>query len=211
MMLKKTKIISGILTVALFLSCFVVSPQNVQAKTATDQIRKLINQMENYEYKLLSSGTKDVTLTKTEKAKAAALSIKRTEKNHIKVAEFGENDIYKIANKKLKTAGKNLFGTTVSAKNLPKKGNGDGIYDAYRKGSMPVVSVANIETESDYVVHSTDITRKSANTYQVKKDLYYGYWGSNQGQSNYEITYQVKKSSKSTYGYVITNMKITSI
>lgn len=65
--------------------------------------------------------------------------------------------------------------------------------------------------DSDYVAHSTDITKKSANTYQVKKDLYYGYWGSNQGQSNYEIIYQVKKNSKSAYGYIITNMKITAI
>lgn len=41
--------------------------------------------------------------------KAAALSIERNNKNQIKVAEFGEDDIYKISNKKLKAAGKNLL------------------------------------------------------------------------------------------------------
>ena len=62
--------------------------------------------MESYEYKLLSDGKNKVKLTKTEMAKAAALSIDRNEKNQIKVAEFGEDNIYKISNKKLKAAGK---------------------------------------------------------------------------------------------------------
>lgn len=65
--------------------------------------------MESYEYKLLSDGKNKVKLTKTEMTKAAALSIERNNKNQIKVAEFGEDDIYKISNKKLKAAGKNLL------------------------------------------------------------------------------------------------------
>lgn len=111
----------------------------------------------------------------------------------------------------MKAAGKNLFGTTISNKNLPTTFK-DSLFDAYRKkNGTAVVSIANIETETDYVVHSIKITKKSGNTYQVKKNLYYGYWGSNNGQSNYQIVYQVKPSSKSVYGYKITAMKIIAI
>lgn len=187
-------------------------PQSIQAKSNNAQIKKLVGKMESYEYKLLSDGKKKVKLTKTEMAKAAALSIDRNEKNQIKVAEFGGDDIYKISNKKLKAAGKNLFGTTISNKNLPTTFQKDSLCDAYRKkNGTAVVSIANIETETDYVVHSIKITKKSGNTYQVKKNLYYGYWGSNNGQSNYQIVYQVNPSSKSVYGYKITAMKIIAI
>lgn len=64
---------------------------------------------ESYEYKLLSDGKNKVKLTKTEMAKAAALSIDRNEKNQIKVAEFGEDNIYKISNKKLKAGWEKSF------------------------------------------------------------------------------------------------------
>ena len=209
--MKKRKITGALLTVAILIVCCVVTPQNVQAKTNESQIKKLVNQMETYEYEVLSEGKTKVKLTKTEMAKAAALSIELNEKNHIKVAEFGEDDIYKISNKKLKAAGKNLFGTTISNKNLPTTFK-DSLFDAYRKkNGTAVVSIANTEIEMDYVVHSIKITKKSGNTYQVKKNAYYGYWGSNNGQSNYRIIYQVKPSSKSVYGYKITKMKIMTM
>ena len=196
--------ICGIMVIMLVIISLFTYPQSIQAKSNNAQIKKLVGKMESYEYKLLSDGKKKVKLTKTEMAKAAALSIDRNEKNQIKVAEFGGDDIYKISNKKLKAAGKNLFGTTTFQK--------DSLCDAYRKkNGTAVVSIANIETETDYVVHSIKITKKSGNTYQVKKNLYYGYWGSNNGQSNYQIVYQVNPSSKSVYGYKITAMKIIAI
>ena len=207
--MKKRKITGALLTVAILIVYCVVTPQNVQAKTNESQIKKLVNQMETYEYEVLSEGKTKVKLTKTEMAKAAAFSIKLTEKDHIKVAESGEDDIYKITNKKLKKAGKNLFGITLSGKNLPQKHKSGCISDAYRKADgTSVVSFANIETELDYVVHSTKVTKKSANKYQVKKKVFMGYWGNNNGQSNYTIVYEVKKCPKSTYGFKITNMRV---
>lgn len=204
--------ICGIMVIMLVMISLFTYPQSIQAKSNNAQIKKLVGKMESYEYKLLSDGKNKVKLTKTEMAKAAALSLNRNEKNQIKVAEFGGDDIYKISNKKLKVAGKNLFGTTISSKNLPTTCQKDSLCDVYRKkDGTVVVSVANIETETDYVVHSIKITKKSGNTYQVKKNLYYGYWGSNNGQSNYQIVYQVKPSSKSVYGYKIAGMKITAI
>ena len=206
-MRKRRTRICGIMLIMLIIISFFTYPQSIQAKSHNAQIKKLVGKMEDYEYKLLLDGKKKVKLTKTEMAKAAALSIELNEKNHIKVAEFGEDDIYKISNKKLKAAGKNLFGTTISNKNLPTTFK-DSLFDAYRKkNGTAVVSIANTEIEMDYVVHSIKITKKSGNTYQVKKNAYYGYWGSNNGQSNYRIIYQVKPSSKSVYGYKITKMK----
>ena len=210
-MRKRRTRICGIMLIMLIIISFFTYPQSIQAKSHNAQIKKLVGKMEDYEYKLLLDGKKKVKLTKTEMAKAAALSIELNEKNHIKVAEFGEDDIYKISNKKLKAAGKNLFGTTISNKNLPTTFK-DSLFDAYRKkNGTAVVSIANTEIEMDYVVHSIKITKKSRNTYQVKKNAYYGYWGSNNGQSNYRIIYQVKPSSKSVYGYKITKMKIMTM
>ena len=210
-MRKRRTCICGIMLSMLIIISFFTYPQSIQAKSHNAQIKKLVGKMEDYEYKLLLDGKKKVKLTKTEMAKAAALSIELNEKNHIKVAEFGEDDIYKISNKKLKAAGKNLFGTTISNKNLPTTFK-DSLFDAYRKkNGTAVVSIANTEIEMDYVVHSIKITKKSGNTYQVKKNAYYGYWGSNNGQSNYRIIYQVKPSSKSVYGYKITKMKIMTM
>ena len=211
-MRKRRTRICGIMLIMLIIISFFTYPQSIQAKSNNAQIKKLVGKMEDYEYKLLLDGKKKVKLTKTEMAKAAALSIELNEKNHIKVAEFGEDDIYKISNKKLKAAGKNLFGTTISNKNLPTTFQKDSLFDAYRKkNGTAVVSIANTEIEMDYVVHSIKITKKSGNTYQVKKNAYYGYWGSNNGQSNYRIIYQVKPSSKSVYGYKITKMKIMTM
>ena len=210
-MRKRRTRICGIMLIMLIIISFFTYPQSIQAKSHNAQIKKLVGKMEDYEYKLLLDGKKKVKLTKTEMAKAAALSIELNEKNHIKVAEFGEDDIYKISNNKLKAAGKNLFGTTISNKNLPTTFK-DSLFDAYRKkNGTAVVSIANTEIEMDYVVHSIKITKKSGNTYQVKKNAYYGYWGSNNGQSNYRIIYQVKPSSKSVYGYKITKMKIMTM
>ena len=210
-MRKRRTRICGIMLIMLIIISFFTYPQSIQAKSHNAQIKKLVGKMEDYEYKLLLDGKKKVKLTKTEMAKAAALSIELNEKNHITVAEFGEDDIYKISNKKLKAAGKNLFGTTISNKNLPTTFK-DSLFDAYRKkNGTAVVSITNIEIEMDYVVHSIKITKKSGNTYQVKKNAYYGYWGSNNGQSNYRIIYQVKPSSKSVYGYKITKMKIMTM
>ena len=210
-MRKRRTRICGIMLIMLIIISFFTYPQSIQAKSHNAQIKKLVGKMEDYEYKLLLDGKKKVKLTKTEMAKAAALSIERNEKNQIKVAEFEEDDIYKISNKKLKAAGKNLFGTTISNKNLPTTFK-DSLFDAYRKkNGTAVVSIANTEIEMDYVVHSIKITKKSGNTYQVKKNASYGYWGSNNGQSNYRIIYQVKPSSKSVYGYKITKMKIMTM
>ena len=111
--------ICEIMVIMLVIISLFTYPQSIQAKSNNAQIKKLVGKMESYEYKLLSDGKNKVKLTKTEMAKAAALSIDRNEKNQIKVAEFGEDNIYKISNKKLKAAGKNLFGITISSKNLP--------------------------------------------------------------------------------------------
>lgn len=72
--------ICEIMVIMLVIISLFTYPQSIQAKSNNAQIKKLVGKMESYEYKLLSDGKNKVKLTKTEMAKAAALSIDRNEK-----------------------------------------------------------------------------------------------------------------------------------
>lgn len=210
--MKKTtlkKQISALIIISLIFSCFMALPQKTFAATTNSQIKKLVKKMNVYECTVVTGKTKTIKLTKKEMAKAAALSIKVSEKDGISKSQFGSYDTYKITNKKLQKASQNLFGIKLLGKNLLSKTKTENTYDAYKKldGSL-VVFLLDGETENDYVVHDIDIKKTSKNTYQVKKNIYYGYWGMNNGQSNYTIEYQVKKSEISQYGFKITKMKV---
>ena len=210
--MKKTtlkKQISALIIISLIFSCFMALPQKTFAATTNSQIKKLVKKMNVYECTVVTGKTKTIKLTKKEMAKAAALSIKVSEKDGISKSQFGSYDTYKITNKKLQKASQNLFGIKLLGKNLLSKTKTENTYDAYKKldGSL-VVFLLDGETENDYVVHDIDIKKTSKNTYQVKKNIYYGYWGMNNGQSNYTIKYQVKKSEISQYGFKITKMKV---
>lgn len=203
------KKISTLIILSLILTCFMELPQKTFAATMDSQIKKLVGKMNVYESTVVTGKTKTIKLTKKKMAKAAALSIKVSEKDGISKSQFGSYDTYKITNKKLQKASQNLFGIKLSGENLPSKTQTENTYDAYKKpdGSL-VVFLFDGETENDYVVHDIDIKKTSKNTYQVKKNIYYGYWGMNNGQSNYTIEYQVKNSAKSEYGCKITKMKV---
>lgn len=203
------KKISTLIILSLILTCFMELPQKTFAATTDSQIKKLVGKMDTYETTVVRGKTKTIKLTRKIMAKAAALSINVSEKDGISKSELGYYDTFKITNKKLQKASQNLFGIKLSGKNLPIKTKPEGIEDAYKKpdGSLVVFSYDG-ETDADYVVHDIDIKKTSKNTYQVKKNIYYGYWGMNNGQSNYTIEYQVKNSAKSEYGCKITKMKV---
>lgn len=203
------KQISILIIMSLFFTCFMAVPQKTFAATTDSQIKKLVKKMNVYECTVVAGQTKTIKLTNQKMAKAAALSIKVSEKDGISKSQFGSYDTYKITNKKLQKASQNLFGIKLSGKNLPSKTQTEETYDAYKKtdGSL-VVFLFDGETENDYVIHDIHIKKTSKNMYQVKKNIYYGYWGMNNGQSNYTIEYQVKKSVKSEYGFKITKMKV---
>ena len=203
------KQISILIIMSLFFTCFMAVPQKTFAATTDSQIKKLVKKMNVYECTVVTGKNKTIKLTKQKMAKAAALSIKVSGKDGISKSQFGSYDTYKITNKKLQKASQNLFGIKLSGKNLPSKTQTEETYDAYKKpdGSL-VVFLFDGETENDYVIHDIHIKKTSKNMYQVKKNIYYGYWGMNNGQSNYTIEYQVKKSVKSEYGFKITKMKV---
>ena len=189
-----------------------VHPINANAASATTKIKKLVKQMQTYECSVLYNSTKSRTikLTNKEMAKAAALSINIKQSNRINMSE--EYAVYKVSKSKVKKKSKNLFGKQVSTSSLPKKKMSQyDIIGAIRtQNGTPAVYFYQNETETDYVVISTSVRKKSS-SYQVVKKVYFGYWGANRGKANYKIVYTVKKSKKSSYGYVIKKMKIKKI
>lgn len=209
MSVKRRTALSWILACVIVVAGLVAYPQNAFAKSNDTQIKNLVKTMDTYECRVLGEEKKIVKLTKAEMAKAAALTLKVSDKDGVDVSEFGGYVTYKITNKSLKKASQNLFGIALSTKNLEKKAESDGIFDAYRKtDGTPVVYIFDGETECDYVVHDIKIQKESSSRYQVEKSVYYGYWGSNNGQPNYKIVYQVSKSAKSKYGFKIKTMKV---
>ena len=181
-----------------------------QAATSKSGIKKLVDQMYNYEYSILPvSQKKVIKLLQKEKAKATALSLEYVESEGVGRDEFGDYVLFKVNTDSFTKASLNLFGKKMSINSLPMKSTQDGILDAYRlKDETPVVYFMSGETDCDFVVNNTKIKKKSAKTYSVIKNIYFGYWGNNDGKSNFKITYTVQKNLKSDYGFVITKMVV---
>lgn len=209
---KRNAMINFALVLIMLVTSIFMYPQNIYAAENTAQIKKLVRKMDCYECTVLAGERKKIKLTKAEMAKAAALSLDVSDKNGLDRSEFGGFVTYKISNKKLQKASQNLFGLKLSTKNLQKKEDADGLFDAYRKSDgTPVVYIFDGESECDYVVHEINVKKKSSSVYQVEKKIYYGYWGMNNGQSNYKIVYQVNKSSKSIYGFKIKKIEVVPL
>lgn len=196
---------------ALICILLMVNVISVQAATSISGIKKLVNQMYYYEYSILPVQKKtNMKLSRQEKAKAVALSLSIKESNGIEKGEFGGYELFKVDTASFKKASLNMFGKKLSISSLPKQTEAGGLMGAYRlkKDGTPVVYCMDGETECDFVVHSTKITEKSSKTFSVVRNIYFGYWGNNDGHSNYKITYTVQKNSKSDYGFVITRMVV---
>lgn len=192
------------------------------ADVKKENIETLVKQMNTFEqHYILVSGlntletrniNKKVVLTKERMAIAAAFTIKISEKNAVEKGEFGQDVTFCISKKKLKKASGDLFGKSISDGALPKEdARRTNVADAYLwKNKTPVVYYTDGETELDYAVRNISIKQNKTKILAVK-DIYLGYWGNNNGQSNYRITYQVQKNKKSKYGYVIKTMKIKKL
>lgn len=80
--------------------------------------------------------------------------------------------------------------------------------DAFVLNGEPILYKSEMEGEQSFSVRKVSV-KKADNNYIVKKKIYYGYWGRDDGKtSNYQITYKVRKNKKSRYGYVITAMNV---
>lgn len=209
------KISRRLLSLLLIMSFIIMLPvQNAQAADEKTKIKKLVKEMQSYEWSIFPVKEKKVVnLTKEEKAKAIAFSLIVKESDGIEKGEFGNYTVFKVSSSSFKKAALNIFGNNLKTSSLPQKDKPDIVtQDAYRlKNGTPVVYYTDGETELSYEVHSTKITKKSKNTYYAVKKIYFGYHGFNIGDPNYKITYTVKKNSKSDYGYVITKMIVEPI
>lgn len=188
----------------------------VRAAGAPARIKKLVGQMSSYELSYITfhniSSKKTVKLTEAQKARAAALSLPVSKLKPLKKGEFGYYVMWNLPKSKLRTASVNLFGKSVSISKLRKNPKQSDICytgDAYRtKKGVPVVYYTDGETEMDYQVTKTSVSRKKGKSYKVTKYVYCGYWGNNRGKPNYKIVYTVAANKKSQYGYVIKSMAI---
>lgn len=182
----------------------------IQAATSNTRIKKLADEMYNYEYSVFPVTKKTVIkLSQKEKAKAVALSLGFSEGEGVERDEFGDYVLFKLNTDSFTKTSLNLFGKKMSIDSLPTQSAENGILDAYRlKDGTPVVYRMSGETDCDFVVKNTKIKKKSAKTYSVTRNIYFGYWGNNDGRSNFKITYTVQKNSKSDYGFVITKMVV---
>lgn len=173
-----------------------------------DNIKQLVKQLNVYESSYITAnsitGNKKIKLTDKEMTRAAALSISVNKLKPCKKGEFGEYVTFKLKNELLKKASVNIFGKKISTSKLPKKHSKKWIMsDAYRNKNNAFVYYTDGETETDYTIKKISIKKQNADSYKVEKKFYFGYWGTNNGQPNYKITYNIKANKKSDYGYVI--------
>ena len=175
-------------------------------------VKKLTGRMVGFELSVLSSdytfsSEQTIALNRDNKARAAALTLRVKDENGVTRGVFGNYETFRIPDRGVKKASKNLFGCAASKNNLTK-GRSSSILDAYKlKDGTPVVYYMDGGSEADYTVRKVQV-KKQGEHYVVTKDVFYGYWRNNNGSTNYRISYLVKPDSDSKYGYTITSMKV---
>ena len=211
-------------------------PTDVQAASYKTKIKKLVANMESYEWMILTSfrdeydlvdGKLVINFSDTEIAQAAAAAgfkydedkILRTEE------EMGMWSEIEIPTSVIKSYSKKLFGKKVSYKKLPKQTAEDvkGFLEAYRnENGKAAMYCWEYETETDFVVQKVSV-KKNGDTYTCTKDIFCGYWGfymtynendhaeRDENAVTHRITYTIEKKKGSAYGYVITEMLIESV
>jgi len=147
-------------------------------------------------------------------AEVAALSITPKESDLIRTEDVdgGYIEYYTIKDKDLKKKAKNIFGKTITVNDLLYIER-DYLTEAYRTFDEGAILKSEfVETETG--IYERDFSvKKKGKKYTVTKKVYFGYWGAGEygEEANYQITYTFKDSSKSSYGLVLTGMKIKLI
>ena len=197
---------------------------NVSASGKTSyktEIEDMLKKMEKFEYSILyeldvkdiKMGTaKSIKLDKNRMSRAAALTLDYSYDdvvyNYVDGPEWEYK--YKVDNKELKKAGKNLFGRNLKTSYVTSKINCRYI-DVFKDAEYGVVyrsESSSYKEKGDYYVYSTTV-KKKGKKYSVVKKCYFGYYGgAATGESNYTITYSLSNSTKSEYGYIINGIKI---
>ena len=156
--------------------------------------------------------TKKVKLTKERMAKIAAFASEPVELVFHEDIEYAEEFKYSLSSKAIKKLGKNIFGKTVKASYIVKD-HAECFIDIYRDPELGLIYDSWVaDTETDYQVYSTSIKKKGSKYYVTRK-VYYGHWGFNEvnDNPNIQITYTIKESDKSEYGFVLTGIKLKKL
>lgn len=200
-----------------FLGFALIVGTNVYASTSSSKIKKLVKAISPYEKEVLAemdmntARVQKIKLTKKEMAQASAFSLNSTRLRGIRKDEFGNFDTFSVELSPLKNAAKDLFGLSIKSSYFPKQDKQKRLfYDAYRKGKRIFLYANSYENESLATVVKQELSGKGKE-YTVKRYLYSGYWGYYTGSANRLVIYTLKKSSKSSFGYIIKSMSFQVI
>ncbi|MCR5728644.1 MAG: hypothetical protein K6G24_14420 [Lachnospiraceae bacterium] len=196
------------------------SDDNKKGKPDAEKaITELISDVEIFELSLLTySGDEKITgkvkLTKNIMARAAAMTVSEVEEIYTDYWDDSQDEdyadhYYSFNETELTKSAKNIFGKKVKKKNLTSD-KFSYLIDAYKDKKLGYVIMVSMDTEDVFDVYDFNI-KKNGNKYTATKDLYWGYWGAADNGANYRFTYTVKKSKNSSYGYVITGLKIKKL
>ena len=189
----------------------------VSAASYESSIKKLIDHLGNVEWETVMrmDGLYDeVTYGSSArwKAEVAAISIPFTDKDLADSVDGGYKitNYYSIKQKAYDKECLNIFGKKISLANLPFGYDDDYMMQASETNDYGyVVKSEEFDTEAAMKEISFSV-KKSGKKYVATKKVFFGYWGEaeNATKANYQFTYTFKKSSKSSYGYVLTKMSI---
>ena len=111
---------------------------------------------------------------------------------------------------------RNLFGTEAKWEEMQTI-NKAVFFDAVKytdtSGTYALFLDSEIESETDMESHTYKVT-ESGDGYIGEVEFYWGYWGKlskNPDLSNYIVTYEMKPNDMSSFGLVVTSMRITKI
>ena len=212
-----------VLTIIFVVGLGTVSVFAANKISAEEKIENLIKCVENFEYSVLSGieaknpepgVSKKIKLTNEKMAQAAAMSLLTNDSKEISSDKTESHIIFKysIKSKALKKAGKNLFGKTVKLsyiKSDTKSGWVDVCKDT-KKGYIIKKAMPKARENRRGIYPYLTTIKKNGSKYTVTKLCMMTYPAKALDDfAKYSITYTIKKSSESEYGYVITSMKVS--
>ncbi len=213
----KKKLSLVILTLILVLGLGSIA---VSAASYEDSIKKLIDHLGNVEWEAVMrmDGDYDEVIYGSSarwKAEVAAISIPFADLELVDSIDEGYKitDFYSIDQKAYDKECLDIFGKKIPLSKLSFGYNDNYMLQASETNDYGyVVKSEEFDTECAMKDISFSV-KKSGKKYVATKKVFFGYWGEAESatKANYQFTYTFKKSSKSSYGYVLTKMSIKHI
>ncbi|MBR4343705.1 MAG: hypothetical protein IKP88_13600 [Lachnospiraceae bacterium] len=190
---------------------------SVSAASYKTSIKKLINHLGNVEWEAIQrmDGDYDEVVYSSSdrwKAEVAAISIPFADADLVDYIDEGymTTSFYSIDQKAYDKECMDIFGKKISLGNLSFGYNDSYMMQASETNDYGfVVKSDEYDTETSMKDVSFSV-KKSGKNYIATKKIFYGYWGEaeNATEANYQVTYTFKKSSKSSFGFVLTKLTV---